>query len=151
VPDRFAGGKSLQWFALTGVHALLHVDDDNTTALVFRAALEEANIRVSVYRVSDGEQALTYLRRLEPYTAVTRPDLVFLDLDMPRVDGWEVLAAMKDDINLRSIPIVVLTTAGHQAQKERVYALGAKHYITKPAAFDVLVAEVTSACRKFLA
>jgi hypothetical protein len=62
------------------MHAVLHVENENATAFVFRAAVAQANIRVSVYRVSDGEQALVYLRRLEPYAAVTRPDLVFLDL-----------------------------------------------------------------------
>jgi CheY-like chemotaxis protein len=133
------------------MHAVLHVENENATAFVFRAAVAQANIRVSVDRVSDGEQALVYLRRLEPYAAVTRPDLVFLDLDMPRVDGWQVLVAMKDDKNLRSIPVVVLTTSCQQADKERAYVLGAKYYITKPSAFDVLVAEVTSACQKFLA
>ncbi len=68
---------------------------------------------------------------------------------MPRIDGWQVLVAVRDDKSLRSIPIVILTTSSHQADKERAYALGAKHYITKPAAFDVLVAEVTSAYQKF--
>jgi len=133
------------------MHAVLHVENENAIAFVFRAAIAQANIRVSVYRVSDGEHALVYLRRLEPYAAVTRPDLVFLDIDMPRVDGWQVLVAMRDDKNLRSIPVVVLTTSCQQADKERAYALGAKHYITKPGAFDVLVTEVTSACEKFLA
>jgi CheY-like chemotaxis protein len=132
------------------MHAVLHVENENATAFVFRAAVGQANIRVSVYRVSDGEQALIYLRRLELYAAVTRPDLVFLDLDMPRVDGWQVLVAMQDDENLRSIPVVILTTSSQSADKKRAYALGAKHYITKPAAFDVLVVEVTSACQKFL-
>jgi CheY-like chemotaxis protein len=131
------------------VHTVLHVENENATAFVFRAAVAQANIRVSLYRVSDGEQALIYLRHLEPYAAVTRPDLVFLDLEMPRVDGWQVLVAMRDDKNLRSIPVVVLTTSCQQADKERAYALGAKRYITKPATFDVLVAEVTSACQKF--
>lgn len=76
---------------------------------------------MSVYRVSDGEEALVYLRRLEPYSAVTRPDLVFLDLNMPRIDGWQVLVAMRDDKSLRSIPVVILTTSCHQADKERAY------------------------------
>ena len=133
------------------MHALLHVEDENDTALVVRAAVAQSDIRVSVYRVSDGEQALVYLRRLDPYTAATRPDLVFLDLNMPRVDGWQVLVAMRDDKSLRSIPVVILTTSRQRADKERAYALGAKHYITKPATFDVLVAEVMSACQKFFA
>ena len=82
VPDKFARRAFLRWFALT-VHArtLLHVEDESDTALVFRAAVAQAYVGVSVHRVSDGEQALAYLRRLEPYTAATRPDLVFLDLN----------------------------------------------------------------------
>lgn len=131
------------------MHALLHVENEDATAFIFGAAVAQAHILVSVYRVSDGEQALIHLR-LEPFAAVTRTDLVFLDLNMPRVNGWQVLAAMRDDKNLRSIPVVVLTTSCQRADRERAYELGARHYITKPATFDVLVAEVTSACQQFL-
>ena len=131
--------------------ALLHVDDEDAMAFLFRAAVREGNIQATVDRVADGVQALAFLRRLGPHTSAMRPDLVFLDINMPRVDGWQVLLEMRDDENLRCIPVVVLSTISHVADKSRIYALGAKHYILKPGIFSVLVAEVISACQKFAA
>jgi CheY-like chemotaxis protein len=115
-------------------------------ALVFRAAVEEAEIEASIFHVSAGDQALAYLRR-----GTIRPDLVFLDLNMPRVDGWQVLTAMRADENLRAIPVVVLSTSFRPADRDRAYSLGAMHYITKPFSFEALVIAVRSVYRKLLA
>ena len=125
---------------------LLHVEDDDAMALVFRAAVEEADIEASIFHVSDGEQALDYLGR-----GTIRPDLVFLDLNMPRVDGWQVLTAMRADENLRAIPVVVLSTSFREMDKDRAYRLGAMHYITKPFSFEALVIAVKSVYRNLLA
>ena len=73
---------------------------------------------------------------------------MFLDLNMPRVDGWQVLVEMKADDNLRSIPVVVLSTSFHQADRDRAYSLGAMHYISKPSTLDALVIAVKSVYRK---
>ena len=134
-----------------GMRELLHVEDEDAMAFVFRAAVEEANIQMTVYRVSNGQQALAYLRRVEPYTAVMRPALVFLDLNLPRLDGWQVLLEMRDEESLASIPVVILSTLCRQADKDRIYALGAKRCITKPTIFSLLVFEIKSACQEFAA
>jgi chemotaxis family two-component system response regulator Rcp1 len=121
---------------------LLHVEDADADAVLFRAALDHAKIVVSVYRVSDGEEALRFLSRSAPYAEVKRPDVVFLDLNMPRVNGWQVLATMRADENLHSIPVVVLSTSGRADDIERAAALGARHYLQKPHSFQEWVTEI---------
>ena len=125
---------------------LLHVEDEDAIAVLFLAAVEEAKINAVVFRVSDGEEALTYLR-----LGAIRPALVFLDLNMPRVDGWKVLGEMKADERLRTIPVVVLSTSSHRLDKDRAKTLGARHYLTKPSTFDGLVAAVRSTYRAVMA
>jgi CheY-like chemotaxis protein len=125
---------------------LLHVEDEDATAVLFLAAVKEAKIDVIVFRVSDGEQALEYLRR-----GALRPDLVFLDLNMPKVDGWEVLLEMNANESLRTIPVVVLSTSSLCIDKDRAKTLGARHYLTKPSTFDGLVAAVGSTYRTLMA
>ena len=92
------------------VATILHIEDDDAMALAFQAAIYEAKLLATVYRASNGEDALAYLRGAGWYAGRTWPDIVFLDLNMPRVDGWEVLKAMRVDNDLRSIPVVILTT-----------------------------------------
>src|SRR5690349_823962 len=120
-------------------------------ALIFSAAIEEARLQATVYRVSSGEDALAYLRGEGRYADRTWPNIVYLDLNMPKLDGWQVLKAMRFDKDLRSIPVVVLTTSSLQVHKDRARALGAQHYVTKPAAFEALVAAVESSYRSFVA
>lgn len=127
---------------------ILHVEDGDATALIFRTAVEEARIDAILFRVSDGEQALSYLLGKAPYIDSDAPDCVFLDLNMPRVDGWQVLVEMKAHENLRSIPIIVLSASFRQADKDRAYRLGAMHYISKPSTLDALVIAVRSVYRK---
>src|SRR3954451_10647751 len=88
---------------------VLHVEDSDTDAYLFRLALQEAGIAAVVYRVSDGEQAMLFLHKLGAFTHAPTPDLVFLDINMPRMNGWEVLAALPANEQIRSIPVVVLT------------------------------------------
>jgi CheY-like chemotaxis protein len=128
---------------------LLHVEDEDTIAVIFRAALDAAKIQVTVYRVSDGEQALNFLRRSGPYVGVRQPDLIFLDLNTPRMDGWQVLAEMHADKSLPSIPVIVLSSSSRQCDKDRAFALGAQEYINKPLFFNDWITEVQSAYRKF--
>ncbi|HEY3458746.1 MAG TPA: response regulator [Bryobacteraceae bacterium] len=98
-----------------------------------------------------GEEALAYLRGEGRYTGRIWPDIVFLDLNMPKVDGWQMLTAMRADNDLRSIPIVVLTTSSLRADKDRAQAFGAQHFLTKPAAFGALVAAVEPTYRSLVA
>jgi CheY-like chemotaxis protein len=96
----------------------------------------------------DGEQALRYLRRMEPFANAARPDLIFLDLNLPRRDGREVLAEIKADEMLRRIPVIVLTTSEADADVRRMYDLHANCYIQKPENLDRYI-EVVKACESF--
>jgi CheY-like chemotaxis protein len=127
---------------------ILHVEDDDAMAVAFRAAVDEAGIQVIVKRVVDGEQALEYLHREGLYSRAERPALVFLDLNMPRVDGWQVLTEMRAEEELRSIPVVILSTSNRRADQERAKALGARQYIEKPPSFTALIAAVGAAYRQ---
>src|SRR5512138_2313341 len=91
---------------------ILVVDDDDADALMIEEALAAVETRARVERVTDGREALDYLRREGRYSGATRPDLILLDLNMPRMDGRETLAAIKSDEQLKAIPVVILTTSG---------------------------------------
>ena len=92
--------------------------------------------------VSDGDEALAYLRRQGKYAGATRPDLVLLDLNLPRRDGREVLAEIKSDQDLRQIPVVVLTTSAADEDIVRSYSLHANAYVTKPVDFDRFISVI---------
>jgi CheY-like chemotaxis protein len=127
----------------------LHVEDDDTVAFAFRTVMEEAKIPLTIARVSDGAKALEYLRAQGCFAHAQRPDIVFLDLNLPKVDGWQVLAAIYQDKQLCVIPVIVLSTSARQTDKERAFSLGAKYYISKPSTLDGLAAEVCGVCRQF--
>jgi CheY-like chemotaxis protein len=110
-------------------HILLAEDLPADAALV-RAALHEGRFYCTLDVVEDGEQALAYLKGERP--GARRPDLVLLDLNLPRMNGREVLAAMKADDDLRLIPVVVLTTSDVERDVEQSYSLGAVGFVTKP-------------------
>lgn len=105
---------------------ILLVDDDPADAGLTRAAIGESKLVCSLNHVGDGEAALAYLR------SQPAPDLVLLDLNMPRKNGYEVLREMRADEQLRDIPVVVLTTSDSPMDVKRCYALGANSFVTKP-------------------
>ncbi len=114
---------------------VLLVEDDPGDVLMTREAFDEhLHNRLDV--VTDGAQALTYLRRGAPYTDAPRPDLILLDLNLPKRDGREVLREVKDDPDLRHIPVIVLTTSQAEEDVLRSYQLHANAYVTKPVDFD---------------
>ncbi len=114
---------------------VLLVEDDPGDVLMTREAFEEyLNNRLDV--VSDGAEALAYLRREGEYAEAPRPDLILLDLNLPRRDGREVLAEVKADDSLRHIPVIVLTTSQADEDVLRSYQLHANAYVTKPVDFD---------------
>jgi CheY-like chemotaxis protein len=114
---------------------VLLVEDDPGDVLMTREAFEEyLNNRLDV--VSDGSEALAYLRREGEYVDAPRPDLILLDLNLPRRDGREVLAEVKADVNLRTIPVIVLTTSQADEDVLKSYQLHANAYVTKPVDFD---------------
>jgi CheY-like chemotaxis protein len=114
---------------------VLLVEDDPGDVLMTREAFEEyLHNRLDV--VTDGAAALAYLRREEPYADALRPDLILLDLNLPRRDGREVLQEVKADDDLRHIPVIVLTTSQAEEDVLRSYQLHANAYVTKPVDFD---------------
>ncbi|MDX6476308.1 MAG: hypothetical protein QOH95_1819, partial [Gaiellaceae bacterium] len=106
-----------------------------------RDALAESRLLNDLHTVEDGEELLEYLRHEGRYdeTNSPRPDLILLDLNMPRVDGREALEELKSDPELRSIPIVILTTSRAEADVVQSYDLGANSFISKPVTFGGLV------------
>jgi CheY-like chemotaxis protein len=115
---------------------VLLVEDDPGDVLMTREAFEHYRIRNTLHVVGDGEQAMQFLRQAGEYTSMPRPGLILLDLNLPRRNGLEVLADVKSDAELLSIPVVVLTTSQAEEDILRSYALHANAYISKPVDFD---------------
>jgi len=111
---------------------ILLVEDSESDAELTLLALKKGKLQNTVNHVKDGEEALRYLRREGEFEDVLRPDLILLDLNMPRVDGREVLRQIGDDESLKVIPVVVLTTSSHDKDILESYGLAANSYIVKP-------------------
>ena len=123
---------------------LLLVEDNPGDVELTREALAEARVRNRLAVVSDGVEALRFLRREGPHAGSPRPDLILLDLNLPRMDGREVLAAIKRDPALRRIPVVVLTTSEAERDILEAYQLHANAYIVKPVDLDQFLGVVRS-------
>lgn len=121
---------------------ILVVDDDDADALMIEEALESSEMHTTVNRVVDGREALDYLRRTGDHPQAHRPDLILLDLNMPRMDGRETLAAIKTDDALKAIPVVILTTSGAAPDIVSSYQHRANAYVTKPFGLDDFEATV---------
>ena len=121
---------------------LLMADDDEDDRLLTQDALNESRVLNKLHAVEDGVELLKYLRHQGQYSDKhqnPRPDLILLDLNMPRMDGREALKHLKEDANLKSIPVVILTTSKQEEDMVKGYGLGAASYITKPVHFEGLV------------
>jgi CheY-like chemotaxis protein len=119
-----------------GAIDILMVEDNPGDVRLTQEALKEAKVLNHLHVVEDGEAALDYLYQRGMYSLAPRPDLVLLDLNLPRKDGREVLAEIKSDAMLKSIPVVVLTTSHAEADIVRAYNLNANCYVTKPVDFQ---------------
>jgi CheY-like chemotaxis protein len=115
---------------------VLLVEDDPGDVLMTREALEDHKVTNRLSVVSDGVSALQFLRKEGEHEGAPTPDLILLDLNLPRMDGREVLAELKADEALRKIPVVVLTTSEAEEDVVRSYSLHANAYVTKPVDFD---------------
>jgi len=122
-----------------GVVTVLLVEDDAGDVLMTREALDEHHVANRLYVVADGEAALEFLRKQGTHGSAPTPDLVLLDLNLPRLSGREVLAAVKGDPALARIPVVVLTTSDADDDVLASYSLHANAYVTKPVDFDQFV------------
>jgi CheY-like chemotaxis protein len=118
---------------------ILMADDDADDRELAREALAESRVLNELHAVSDGAELLEFLRHEGRYADAPRPDLILLDLNMPKLDGREALGALKNDPKLRSIPVVILTTSHAEEDVVRSYDLGANSFISKPVTFVGLV------------
>jgi len=114
---------------------ILLVEDSPADVELTREALLESKLRNTLHVVSDGEAAMAFLRREGPYGAVPRPDLVLLDLNLPKKNGREVLAELKSDPELNTIPVVIMTVSHDEQDILESYRLHANCYIRKPVRF----------------
>ncbi|MFI6270587.1 MULTISPECIES: response regulator [Micromonospora] len=115
---------------------ILVVDDDPGDVLMIEEALADSDVDKVIDVVSDGEEAMEFLRAEGRHEHARRPDVILLDLNMPRMDGRQVLGAVKQDEDLRTIPVVVLTTSNADTDIVGSYTLQANAYVTKPIDLD---------------
>jgi two-component system response regulator len=115
---------------------ILLVEDDPGDVELTREGLKTAKMLINLNVVDDGIKALKYLRKEAPYAGAVRPDLILLDLNLPRKDGRETLKEIRADENFKGIPVVVLTTSEADTDIAKCYDLGANCYITKPVGFE---------------
>jgi CheY-like chemotaxis protein len=121
---------------------ILHVEDDPNDTLLLEHACKKAGVVFDLRAVSDGDQAIAYLRGINDFSDRNKyplPKLILLDLKMPRLSGFDVLAWLRSDEAFRGVPVVVLTSSNHDADVKRAYDLGAKSYLVKPVGFEAWV------------
>jgi CheY-like chemotaxis protein len=127
---------------------VLLVEDNEADVRLTREALRESGDTLRLSAVGDGEQALAYLRREGGYAETARPDLVLLDLNLPRKNGLEVLEEMRADPSLAAIPVIVLTSSAARQDVEACYARGANAFVVKPLELDAFM-DLIEAIRRF--
>jgi chemotaxis family two-component system response regulator Rcp1 len=123
---------------------ILLVEDNPGDERLTREALKEGKVYSNLHWVKDGVEALQFLRRQGKYAAVPRPDIILLDLNLPKKDGREVLQDIKNDGDLKRIPVVVLTTSKAEEDVLRTYDLHANCYVTKPVDLEKFIVVVKS-------
>jgi len=123
---------------------ILLVEDNPGDVRLTQEGLAESRITNNLHTVADGVEALAYLKRQAPYVDASRPDLIMMDLNLPRMDGRELLAKIKSDDDFRRIPVVVLTTSEAEDDVIKAYDLHANCYITKPVDLEKFITVVNS-------
>jgi CheY-like chemotaxis protein len=123
---------------------ILLVEDNEGDVGLIEEVFEEAKIRNNLHVAEDGEEAILYLHGKGKFSGSPRPDIIILDLNLPNKDGREVLREIKEDSNLKNIPVIVLTTSGAEKDILRSYNLHANAYVTKPLDFDQFIKVVGS-------
>lgn len=127
---------------------ILLAEDNPDDVELMREALVESKLDIGVHAVSDGVEAMAFLRRETPYENAPKPDLLLLDLNMPRKDGREVLKEVRADSNLRGLPVVILTTSQAEQDISDAYELCANCYVSKPVDFEQFM-KVVGAIEQF--
>jgi chemotaxis family two-component system response regulator Rcp1 len=124
----------------TGVVRILIVEDNRGDVLLVREALKESNLKFELTHIADGEQAFDYLQRRGVHRNADLPNLVLLDLNLPRRDGWEVLDEIRTMPDLRATPVVILSSSGNPEDRERAARTPNSLYIRKPSTLDEFLA-----------
>jgi CheY-like chemotaxis protein len=123
---------------------VLLVEDSPGDVRLTREAFRDADVSIRLHVASDGVEAMAFLRRRDEHIHAPRPDLILLDLNLPRMDGREVLAQVKEDPSLKTIPTVILTTSAAEADIMKSYELQANAYLSKPVQLDAFESLVNS-------
>lgn len=126
-------------FKVSNLADILLIEDRNSDIDLMREALQECDKPHRLHVVRNGEEALAFLRRQDKYTTAPRPDLILLDLNLPKLNGHEVLSVIKADPNLKFLPVVVLSTSTTPQDIRQSYELQANCYITKPVDLDQFI------------
>jgi two-component system, chemotaxis family, response regulator Rcp1 len=127
------------WERYTVSRSFLYVEDDDAAFLLLEIVLQEADPGIELFRASDGEQALAFLQKSQPYANAPDPDLIILDVNLPKRDGFDVLRALKGSESFSAIPVIMFTTSANISEREKSLALGADEYVTKPRNLDRLL------------
>ena len=128
---------------------VLYVEDSDAFAYLLESARKECGLPTKAYRVPDGEQAMLFLRREAPFEGAPRPDIIFLDINLPKKNGFELLAEIRSDERFRSLPVLVLSAALDAQVRDRALELGATEYIAKPFDFGALSRTVSGAFARY--
>ena len=123
---------------------ILLVEDNEDDVLLMKLAFKRARLLINLSHVQDGEECMAFLRKQKRYADAPTPDLILLDLNMPRKDGREVLAEVSADESLRHLPVVILTTSSEEQEILKMYRLRASSYIVKPVDFDQFMRVIRS-------
>jgi CheY-like chemotaxis protein len=121
---------------------VLLVEDNPDHVFLARESFDDSRLRIDLRHVESGDQCMAFLRKQPPYDNAPRPDLILLDLHLPRMNGYEVMEEILKDENLRSLPVIVLTTSAETLDVNRMYALRCNSYMTKPVDFEGFTAAV---------
>lgn len=129
-----------------GKRTVLSVEDDDAAYFLIGKAFREVGARLELERVENGEEALEFLRHSGRFSNARRPSLILLNINLPRISGPEVLAAIHEDESLRDIPVVMFSSSHLDADRAKCLALGARQFITKPNSYREFVNAIRSAC-----
>jgi DNA-binding response OmpR family regulator len=130
---------------------LLSIEDDDAEYFIITIALKELDIPIRFIRVPDGEQGIWFLANTHGHELAPRPDLILLNLNLPKKNGFEVLTEIRGNELLRSIPVIIFTTSSSTAERKRALSLGATDFISKPGTITGLIETLRTVCTQFLA
>ncbi len=130
---------------------LLSIEDDDSEYLIITIALKELDIPIRFFRMPDGREGMRFLEKTHGHQSAPRPDLILLNLHLPGKDGFEVLAEIRENESLRSIPVIIFTTSSSTAERKKALVLGANDFISNPWTITGLIETLRTVCSQYLA